>query len=381
MHNLVEEIFNLLETFKPLLVHKAVSEKDWKDAKEDLAKSTQQHKRIKDLIAEMYAADKENSEALDAMLCSLRGEFLEYTRLLDIEPLISKVWQSCRENIPKKTPLYLNNLPLKIQQDKQIHLKDVYIFAVLPDYIVTNDAYHGLLILNKNLEIIGNILIFPNMLIEEMYTHPEKNELVLYSNESKYFIWVNIESRTFFIIDIPEELSNYPEKFYLWKNNTLLFTSRNNTFYVLDLLNRSISKKSPAAIKRDYPQFFMHSSYIDNHCPKAIISDQPFVIFRDNRCQKGIIVNTETGTEISFPHEYDFYCFAHYHDFYKYMVICEYSISFIDDQGYYLATLEHEDSTEFLQTFYFGTDGFITLIYDYNDSNREKTLRIYNFHK
>lgn len=372
IHQIIDTIELLNRKFPNDEVHEELP-----DAKQKLLQAPQFEEIIGSLLLNIKKCDAGNIEKISFLLGELYCRFQDFRDSIDIDSLIRKMWASYREILPKKVSL--NKNPLYIRLDKQIAVKDAYELAVLPDYLIVNDGYRGLIVFDKQLNQVRKITIFPHLIIGEIFTHPHKNELVIYSDQNHCFIWINAGEGTFVIIDLPENELGYPKAICVWQDGKLVFGSRNDTFYVLDLSKKIIKNIAAATIKKKFPSFFKSVHYLNIYHPKAIVINKPTVIFRDEVRQEGTIVDIHTGSEVTFPFDYDFYCFAHYHDRYKYMVICEYAISFIDEKGYYIGQVKPDKYAEFLYTYYFENNGFVTLMSSYNDTSRDTFIRIYKF--
>ena len=376
----IKQLTHIIDTLeklnKNLLSDEVASE--LADAKKNLGELTPVQEKIESLLIRMRESNGNEIEKMSTLLGDMYFLFQNLTDSMDLSSLIRKLWTHYGKLLPKR--VQLKESPLLIKIDKQVTLKDAYRLAIVKDYIIVNDAYRGLIVLDKQLKEVRKILIFPHLLIDEIFTHPNNNELVLYSSENKCFIWIDAESGNFVTINFSEKKIEYPKKVAVWENNTLFFGTRDTRFYTLDLSKKIIQNISVTSVKKRFPIFFEHIHYLNTYYPKATVLNRPIAIFNDEKRQEGTIVDIKTKTEVTFPYDNDFYCFAHYHDVYKHMVICEYSISFIDEKGFYMGLVEPEKYTDFLHTFYFEDNGFITLLYGYGeDTNRDTIVRIYRF--
>lgn len=159
---------------------------------------------------------------------------------------------------------------------------DIYILTNFKNYIIINDNYQGLILLNHALCIIEKIFIFEGIHIYHLYQKYNGNNVLVYFPENKEFIFVDIDTRKHVVIKIHTD-----EVFstnYYWNGNILLMTTFNGIFYQVCFESytlRPITAQEVEKISSSFFNFWKASKKY--HVLKVYSEQQSFIVKNNNK--------------------------------------------------------------------------------------------------
>lgn len=123
-------------------------------------------------------------------------------------------------------------------------LEELYYLEVTSNYVVVNDEYHGISIMNFDLNMVKSIELEDDIVIGFSIKH--EDELLLFCYENECAFYVNLKTENICRYD----LSNYPDTYfshiYFWKDNIIyLFADAGELSVKIDLSSADMIKLSP----------------------------------------------------------------------------------------------------------------------------------------
>lgn len=159
---------------------------------------------------------------------------------------------------------------------------DIYILTNFKDYIIINDNYQGLILLNHTLRTIEKIFIFEGIHIYHLYQKYNGNSVLVYSPENKEIILVDIDTKEHTVIKTHTNEVFSPN--YYWNDNTLLMITFNSDFYQLCfefyILKQVIAKE----VEKTCSSFFnFWNASREYHVLKVYSEQQSFIVKNNNK--------------------------------------------------------------------------------------------------
>jgi len=154
---------------------------------------------------------------------------------------------------------------------------DIYILTNFKDYIIINDNYQGLILLNHTLRTIEKIFIFEGIHIYHLYQKYNGNSVLVYSPENEEIIFVDINTKKHAVIKTHTDEVFSPN--YYWNDNTLLMITFNGDFYQLcfeSYILRQVTAKEAEKICSSFFNFWNASR--EYHVLKVYSEQQSFIV-------------------------------------------------------------------------------------------------------
>lgn len=128
-------------------------------------------------------------------------------------------------------------------QKKEI--EDLYFLEVTANYVVVNDSYHGLSVMNFDLNLVGNVELEDDIVINFSVKH--EDELLLFSYENECAFYVNLKTENIHRYDLSKYSDMYFSHIYFWKDNMVyLFANGGELSVKIDLSRADMIKLSPS---------------------------------------------------------------------------------------------------------------------------------------
>ena len=146
---------------------------------------------------------------------------------------------------------------IKKIKEKIIKGNDIYFFEVISNKIVINNNYKGIIILDNNLDELKQLNIFDHMMIYSCYINENDEELLLFCEENKCLVYVNLREYDYKVIDLREEfLAMGFSPVYLWDSNRLILSTYDGKFYDVDVKEDSNALISNSDVSGKYPLLY-----------------------------------------------------------------------------------------------------------------------------
>lgn len=115
---------------------------------------------------------------------------------------------------------------------------DIYILECIQDLILVNDNYSGVMIYNHDFHFINYIKIREGLLIHSVFKHPFTKEVILYCPDNEFFIYLDIEKKSFKEINFLEGMSESGlSHASIWINEKEWLFKQGNKQYILNIEN------------------------------------------------------------------------------------------------------------------------------------------------
>lgn len=126
-------------------------------------------------------------------------------------------------------------------------IEELYYLEVTSNYVVVNDAYHGINIMNYDLNMVRNIELEDNIVINFSIKHKDELLLFCYENECAYY--VNLKTDNVCRYDLSDYSDTYFSHIYFWKDNIVyLFADGGDLSLKIDLSSTNLIKLSPSEL-------------------------------------------------------------------------------------------------------------------------------------
>ena len=177
-------------------------------------------------------------------------------------------------------------------------IEDLYYLEVTRNYIVVNDAYHGINVMSFDLNIVRNIELEEDFVINFSVKH--NDELLLFCYENECAFYVNLKTGKVCRCDLSDYSDKYFSHIYFWKNDTVYLLGDGVELSVkVDLSNEDMIKLSPFELS----EFNLQKRYIEL-LNKNIISydndnDSALIVQNANYCIWSI--NNQISIDMNIP--------------------------------------------------------------------------------
>lgn len=167
---------------------------------------------------------------------------------------------------------------LKKEKIIKIEDNDLYILDIIGNYILINNDYQGISVLNTNLEKIKDISIFEDIAIYSIYKAFIDDKILLYCPDNKCLVYVNLKSSDFSIITLPDQDIIFSPIYY-WKENSIILVTYTSKFYILCIKKKNISRITTGEIAKNYPIFYNFWKKSKNYSILKVYSKELEFIF------------------------------------------------------------------------------------------------------
>ncbi|AGX44607.1 hypothetical protein [Clostridium saccharobutylicum] len=141
------------------------------------------------------------------------------------------------------------------KQIKEFIKNDIYFMEVLSDKIIINDNYNGILVFDKNLELIKKLEIFEDITIYYSFVNNIGGEILLFCPNNECIVYINIETYEYEVIYLKNGLENLIfSNLYEWNDNGLILSTYNGEFYSVCIDEKLIQKIDYKEVERLYPK-------------------------------------------------------------------------------------------------------------------------------
>ena len=65
---------------------------------------------------------------------------------------------------------------------------ELYFLEITPDYVVINDEYRGLVVLNHNFELVRSVSLCEGVLVDQAISHGNELLLFCYDQDCAYYV-------------------------------------------------------------------------------------------------------------------------------------------------------------------------------------------------
>jgi len=126
-------------------------------------------------------------------------------------------------------------------------IEDLYYLELTANYIAVNDAYHGLSVMDFDLNPVRSIDLEDDTVINSSAKHDDELLLFCYENECAFY--VNLKTGSICRYDLSKYSNVYFSHIYFWKDNMVyLFADDGEMTVKIDLISTDLVKLSPSEI-------------------------------------------------------------------------------------------------------------------------------------
>lgn len=156
---------------------------------------------------------------------------------------------------------------------KEFINNDIYFMEIALDKIVINDNYDGILILDREFNIVKTIKLFDDIVIDTSFV--KGKEIVLCCYDNRCLVYLNVETFKYTVISLSPDLYDITFlSLYEWKDNDLILLAENGTvFLCVNMSTYTVNKvqidfieKLSFSINNDWEQLsksIVHKVYPD----------------------------------------------------------------------------------------------------------------------
>lgn len=113
-------------------------------------------------------------------------------------------------------------------------IDDLYFLEITSKYIILNDGYSGIIIMDFDLNKVNNIEFDDDIVIDFSAKHNDEVILFCYENECAFY--VNLENNNIFRFDLSDYSDIYFSNIYFWNQNKVyLFADSGEIAVIIDL--------------------------------------------------------------------------------------------------------------------------------------------------
>lgn len=121
-------------------------------------------------------------------------------------------------------------------ESKNTCIEDLYFLELTDDFVVVNDRYQGLLVMDCTMQIVKKIFIMDDLLIDSAITH--ENKLILFCYDNECIVFVNLEDDDKPVLRIEMTVDGYFLPLFIWeKESVLLCVGQGTQLVRIDLQN------------------------------------------------------------------------------------------------------------------------------------------------
>lgn len=164
-------------------------------------------------------------------------------------------------------------MKLKLENSKIINNNDVYFMEVINNKIIINNNYFGLIVLDTSFNVLKEITILDSLLIYSCFNNSEN--IVLYCNENKCFILLNLINYNYKIIFISNSLGQSTfNSYFHWEKDSLLVLSDNGLVLIkLDFHKNSMTIIHKLNAHDSALKFFERAEFLRKHLVHKIYQE------------------------------------------------------------------------------------------------------------
>lgn len=172
------------------------------------------------------------------------------------------------------------------QAEKIYKGSDIYFLDRHKDFLFINDGYHGLSILNKDLDTIKKINLFDGVIIYSVYKSFYTDELLLYCPDNNCFVLVDLVTGVHNLIQFTKDIEEVVlSSIYVWTNREIILSDYKGGLYRIDFGQYFLQKISVDEIQSENPNFY---SYWSHSRDKTVLDGGHYSYLYKNR-QEGHI--------------------------------------------------------------------------------------------
>lgn len=199
-------------------------------------------------------------------------------------------------------------------------IDDMYYLETTSNYIVVNDAYHGIIILDFALNTLCNIGLDEDTVINFSIKH--KDEMLLFCYENECAFYVNLEKKIIHRYELSDYSDTYFSQIYFWKENEVyLFANGGELCVKLNLSTEELVRLSPSDLSKcilmkQYMELVdkdMHS-YDNDKASALIVQNSHYCIwYPDNQTAIDMSIPALNQKKDEIPSD-EIYCKTSYSD-------------------------------------------------------------------
>lgn len=262
--------------------------------------------------------------------------------------------------------------------------KDIYILESYGEHFLINNGYHGLEVLNKQLETIKKIDLFEDIIIYSIFKKFDETFLFLDCSDNRELVLIDMGSESFKFLRTSAAVTFIPG-LYSWKNQLILATD-NDRYYCLDHNTDFIKEASILNVGQENHLFIKFCSFAKKIHVIRYFPEKYQFIFQDYAERKLgfysllddeiITIDCEADNNSSQDESFSPYFDVQFIEG-LFILISENSIDMRDDQN--LLTITCDNTFSFMRVIPFIVFGKIHLtVLGFNKSNpSESFLRQY----
>ncbi|HRN77762.1 MAG TPA: hypothetical protein PLU71_00840 [Candidatus Dependentiae bacterium] len=147
---------------------------------------------------------------------------------------------------------------MKIMQEVMldIHHLNAYILEDIPGNIVINNQDNGLYIVSNRLQYVRDMVLLHDIKIQHIYQKKDGTELLLYCQQNKCLMHIDLKQMVSEKINITGELNKFAfTPLFLWNDAVCLLGTQNH-IYAVDILQKNIERATEVTVRENYHTFY-----------------------------------------------------------------------------------------------------------------------------
>ncbi len=258
MEQMIQNLIQELQKFNKSLGKCALKKEVFQDLEEDFSDLIETKKKINELISShSKLSSKSNPDEATYYLTEMYREILDFGCFFeDIRLIIIDCMKQhdrlTKPSDPKNT--------ISITKHKELTLQcGIYILDKIGPYLIVRDNDKGISIFDYELNLVKNIPIVGGLFINYVYKHAFKNEILLYDQEHRRFILINLDDfsfKTIPITSIDPNIRFLP--LYQWETNKIILINNEDNFFVCNTQSGKIKSISEKTFGIMYPELYSY---------------------------------------------------------------------------------------------------------------------------
>lgn len=262
MEKMARDLIQELHRFNRTLEKRALKEEVFRELEKNLRNLLEAKNKINELISSHKNSSFNDSNEASHYLTELSGNLIDFSSFFNE---IRGVLLDCmkQHDLLNKPHDPISTIEAKKQNELTIK-DDTYALEAIGPYLITNDDYAGISIFDHELHLVKALSIVGRLIIDYIYKHASENKIIIYDQDHRRFILVDLDHFSFNIIpltSIDPDIVFSP--LYQWNDNEIVLIAGTRNFFICNTQSGKIKKISEKTFGIKYPELygFWHYSY------------------------------------------------------------------------------------------------------------------------
>lgn len=255
MEKMIRNLIQELHTFNSSLKKRALKEEVFQDLEKNFTALHEAKNRINELISNHNNRPFNDPNEVNRYLTELRGNIIIFDSFFNE---IRWTLTNCIKQHDLLIKPYNPIGSMKSKKTNEFTIKgDAYILEAVGPYLITNDGYTGVSIFDHQLNLVKALSIIGNLVIDHIYKHTSENKVIIYDQDHRRFILVDLDRFSFNIIpltSIDPDIVFSP--IYQWESNEIVLIASKGEFFVCNTQSGKIKKMPKKVFGITYPELY-----------------------------------------------------------------------------------------------------------------------------